>query len=212
MTRQTREWFLILDDKIRVVGLTAYPDATAAILAANHQAPWPEFRGHLVVRSNYDEDGVKIGDGQGRIAATREGGRWSGPDVTAGSGYLVEHALARRGKSPKPSYRRTSSVRRHPRATSRRAPSELAGPMREVIYIFEREGMRGGAIWLLVLSCGHPAARKRTDPKSWLTLAQAMFRPLSEKLAPRRVQCHHCGSGEPTRDPALLVKVFGGEI
>lgn len=93
MTRQTREWFLILDDKLRLVGPGGYPDATAAILAANHQAPWPEFRGRLVVRSNYDEDGIKIGDGQGRIAATREEGRWSGPDVTAGSGYLVEHAL-----------------------------------------------------------------------------------------------------------------------
>jgi len=112
----------------------------------------------------------------------------------------------------RPDYNRRSSTRRHPRATSKPRRSELAGPMRDVVYIFEREGTRGGAIWLLVLSCGHPAARKRTDPKSWSALAQAMFRPLSEKLAPRRVQCHHCGSGEPTRDPAPLVRALGGKI
>ncbi len=93
MTKPTREWFLILDDKLRLVDPKAYSDATAAIWAANDQAPWPEFQGRLVVRSNYDEDGIKIGDGQGRIAATREKGRWRGPDVTAGSGYLVGQTL-----------------------------------------------------------------------------------------------------------------------
>ena len=93
MTRPAREWFLILDDKLRMVGPKGYPDATAAILAANHQAPWPEFRDRLVVRSNYDEGGVKVGDGAGRIAATREEGRWSGSDVAAGSGYLVDRRL-----------------------------------------------------------------------------------------------------------------------
>lgn len=93
MTRHIRERFLIVDDKLHMIGPIDYPDATSAILAANQQAPWPAFRGRLVVRSNYDEDGVKIGDWQGRIAATREEGRWSGPDVTAGSGYLVEQRL-----------------------------------------------------------------------------------------------------------------------
>lgn len=93
MTKPAREWFLILDDKLRMVGPRDYPDATAAILAANAHAPWPTFRGRLVVRSNYDEHGVKIGDGQGRIAATREEGRWSGPEVRAGSGYLVDPLL-----------------------------------------------------------------------------------------------------------------------
>ena len=93
MTRPSREWFLVLDDKLRMVGPRAYPDATSAILAANDHAPWPTFRGRLVVRSNYDEHGVKIGDGQGRIAATRVEGRWSGPDATAGSGYLVDPLL-----------------------------------------------------------------------------------------------------------------------
>ena len=93
MPRSAREWFLILDDKLRMVGPRDYPDATSAILVADHQAPWPTFRGRLVVRSNYNEDGVKIGDGQGRIAATRVEGRWSGPNVIAGSGYLVDPLL-----------------------------------------------------------------------------------------------------------------------
>jgi hypothetical protein len=90
----------------------------------------------------------------------------------------------------------------------KRAPSELDGPLREVVYILEREGTRGGAIWLLILECGHSASRKRVDPKNWSALAQTMFRPFSEKLAPKRVMCHHCGSGEPKRDPAILIKAF----
>lgn len=84
--------------------------------------------------------------------------------------------------------------------------------MREVVYILEREGTRGGAIWLLVLACGHAVARKRSDPESWSAISQAMFRPLSEFLAPRHVQCHHCGSGAPERDPAILIKALGGEL
>ena len=34
MTRSAREWFFILDDKLRAVGPKGCPDATAAILAA----------------------------------------------------------------------------------------------------------------------------------------------------------------------------------
>ncbi len=93
MARPAREWFLILDDDLRVVGPRSYPDATAAILAADHLAPWPEFRGRLVVRSDRAEGGAKVGEGAGRDAATREDGRWSGPDVVAGRGYLVEPGL-----------------------------------------------------------------------------------------------------------------------
>jgi len=94
----------------------------------------------------------------------------------------------------------------------KRTPSELAGPRRSVVYIFEREGARGAAIWLLVLECEHTAARERTDPKNLSALAQSMFRPLNDKLAPRSVQCHHCGSGTPTHDPTALIKALGGEI
>jgi hypothetical protein len=69
---------------------------TVAILAADHQAPWPEHRGRLVVRSDRDEAMTRVGDGAGRVAATREGGRWSGPDVAAGRGYFI------RDQSPDP--------------------------------------------------------------------------------------------------------------
>lgn len=82
--------------------------------------------------------------------------------------------------------------------------------MREVVYIFEREGTKGGAIWWLVLSCGHAVARKRYVAKDWLAVVHMLFRPLSEKLAPKRVQCHSCGSGCERSDPWILVEAFGG--
>ena len=34
--------------------------------------------------------------------------------------------------------------------------------MREVVYIFEREGLRGGPYWRLVLECGHSVAASAT--------------------------------------------------
>ena len=107
---------------------------------------------------------------------------------------------------------KTSSTRRHSRATSPRKKSELTGPMREVVYIFERTGERGGGIWWLVLSCGHAVARKRYEAKSWSAMVHGMFRPLEEKLAPKRCQCHYCGSGSAKQDPWLLIKAFGGEV
>ncbi len=96
--------------------------------------------------------------------------------------------------------------------TRPRGKGELAGPTREVVYIFERTGTRGGAIWWLVLECGHAVARKRHEAKSWSAMVHMMFRPLEEKLAPKRCQCHYCGSGVPKQDPALLIKAFGGEV
>lgn len=90
--------------------------------------------------------------------------------------------MTTRGSGPN-----TSSTRRHARATRPRKKSDLAGPMREVVYIFEREGARGGGYWWLVLSCGHTVARKRCVAKHWTAMVHLMFRPLSEKLAPKRV-------------------------
>jgi hypothetical protein len=84
--------------------------------------------------------------------------------------------------------------------------------MREVVYIFEREGTRGGAIWWLILACGHAVARKRYQNKHWSAMVHMMFRPLEEKLAPKRVQCHSCGSGCEKADPWILIKAFGGEV
>jgi hypothetical protein len=105
---------------------------------------------------------------------------------------------------------KTSSTRRHSRATSPRKKSELAGPMREVVYIFAREGDRGGGIWWLVLDCGHAVARKRYVSNSWSAMVHMMFRPLAEKLAPRRCQCHYCESGIPKQDPWIMIQAFGG--
>ena len=107
---------------------------------------------------------------------------------------------------------KTSSTRRHARATRPRKKSELAGPLREVVYIFERDGSRGGGYWWLVLSCGHTVARKRYVAKHWSAMVHLMFKPLSEKLAPRRAQCHSCGAGHEKLDPAVMIKLFGGEV
>jgi hypothetical protein len=92
----------------------------------------------------------------------------------------------------------------------RRKKSELAGPLREVVYIFEREGDRGGLFWFLVLDCGHFVARKRHVAKSGRVLVHLMFRPLTEKLAPKRVQCHYCGSGCDKHDPWTAIEALGG--
>jgi hypothetical protein len=89
---------------------------------------------------------------------------------------------------------------------SKRVKSELSGPMREVVYIFEREGERGGGCWWLVLACGHAVARKRVMPS-----VGTMFRPLEEKLAPKRCQCHSCGYGHEKIDPWVMIKAFGGQ-
>ena len=97
------------------------------------------------------------------------------------------------------------------KAATRRSKSELSGPMRDVVYIFEREGERGGGYWRLVLKCGHTVARKRYVAKHWSAMVHLMFKPLSEKLAPRRVQCHSCGAGHEKVDPAIMIKLFGGE-
>lgn len=121
MTRHTREWFLVLDDKLRMIGPRAYPDVTAALLAADQHAPWPTFQGRLAVRSNYDESGVKTSDGQGRVAATREEGRWGGPDVTAGSGYLVEQTLE------------ATHERRYNLPRTTKTPTQLRREIKEVL-------------------------------------------------------------------------------
>jgi hypothetical protein len=88
--------------------------------------------------------------------------------------------------------------------------SPLAGPRREVVYIFEREGDRGGSYWLLVLACGHSATRRRVGPSEPGEWAREMFRPLSEKVAPKHVQCMYCGSGCAEDDPWILIEAFGG--
>lgn len=95
--------------------------------------------------------------------------------------------------------------------TPRSSKSDLAGPLREVVYIFEREGERGGGFWWLVLDCGHAVARKRVVAKHWTAMVHLMFKPLAEKLAPRRAQCHSCGAGHEKVDPAIMINLFGGE-
>ncbi len=81
-----------------------------------------------------------------------------------------------------------------------------AGPLREVVYIFEREGDRGGGIWHLVLACGHAVARPQHAPP----LVRALFEPIARRLAPKRVRCHYCESGLAELDPWITIEAFGG--
>jgi hypothetical protein len=104
-------------------------------------------------------------------------------------------------------YDSTKSRRPRPRA---RPASELTGPMRKVVYIFEREGARGGGFWWLVLDCGHSVARKRVVGNHWSTMVHLLMHPIESKLAPKRVQCHYCGSGAEKQDPWIMIKAFGG--
>jgi len=97
------------------------------------------------------------------------------------------------------------------RSKQRLKPSALAGPMRAVVYIIEREGARGGGFWWLVLTCGHAVTRKRHVVKDWSSMVRTLFRPIEEKLAPKRVQCHYCGSGSERQDPWIMIKALGGE-
>ncbi len=98
--------------------------------------------------------------------------------------------------------------RRSRGGTRTRGP--MAGPLRDVVYIFEREGERGGAIWWLILECGHAVARKRYEAKNWTAQVHMMFRPIEEKLAPKKCHCHYCDAGVPRADPWILVEAFGG--
>lgn len=92
------------------------------------------------------------------------------------------------------------------RRGGKRARGALAGPRREVVYIFDRKGDHGGLYWLLVLECGHAATRSRAK----VGMATLMIRRLSEITAPKRVQCIHCEAGHPPGDPWTLIEAFGG--
>jgi hypothetical protein len=67
----------------------------------------------------------------------------------------------------RPDYNRRSPTRRHPRATSRRERSELAGPMREVVHIFEREGRAAARTGDSCSSAGTLWRAKRHDPRGF---------------------------------------------
>ena len=88
----------------------------------------------------------------------------------------------------------------------------LAGPSREVVYIFERKGSRGGGYWWLVLECGHAVIRRRVVARNWSAQVLLIRRPVEEMCAPHRVQCHYCGSGSPATDPVISIRAFGGEV
>jgi hypothetical protein len=78
--------------------------------------------------------------------------------------------------------------------------------MRKVVYIFEREGDRGGRIWWLVLDCGHSVARKCPV----VNRRTVMIHSATGMRAPKRCVCHYCGSGHAKQNPSILVKMLGG--
>ena len=86
----------------------------------------------------------------------------------------------------------------------------LAGPLREVVYIFEREGARGGGYWWLVLECGHTVSRTRVVARDWTAMVLLIRHHV--KGAPHHVRCHYCGTGSPETDPVISIRAFGGEV
>ncbi len=83
--------------------------------------------------------------------------------------------------------------------------SQADRPMREVVHIIEREGTHGGALWWLVLECGHSVSRRRVVSKN---RPAAMFEPIERRLAPKHALCLYCQSGAARQDPAILIKAL----
>ncbi len=82
------------------------------------------------------------------------------------------------------------------------------GPMRSVVYIFERQTDRGSALWWLVLECGHSAVRRRYEAKTWSQQVRGMFKSVESKLAPKTARCMSCELGSAQCDPQILIDAF----
>jgi len=82
-------------------------------------------------------------------------------------------------------------------------------PLCDVVYIFERTGSHGGALWWLVLSCGHSVSRKRYVSNHWTAQVQVLMNTsLSKQSAPKRCRCHMCGIGLSPCDPNIMIDAF----
>ena len=62
-------------------------------------------------------------------------------------------------------------------------------PWRDVVFVDDVVGARGGEAWAFTLACGHVVARAKPsrDPRR---VTQRMFRPIMS--IPRRVRCLFC--------------------
>jgi len=79
-------------------------------------------------------------------------------------------------------------------------------PFREVIYIVEDSGNRGGKTWILILDCGHIAFRpKRTGSR--LSEARRFWSSPNRGLAPKRCRCNSCAVGIPKIDPKPIIEL-----
>ena len=71
-------------------------------------------------------------------------------------------------------------------------------PWREVTFIDEQRGPRGGETWVLTLDCGHTAFRpkkpSRPDQLGIAMMLGHVERYLRSREAPRRVRCWSCGN------------------
>jgi hypothetical protein len=83
--------------------------------------------------------------------------------------------------------------------------AEPLDPLRRVVYVFERTGTHGGALWWLVLECGHTESRKRGVPKMIRVLTNKKH---LEMTAPKRCRCLQCGLGSEPCDPQVSIDAF----
>ena len=101
-----------------------------------------------------------------------------------------------------------SSASMEKEAVARKRKTQLvtSGQFREVVYIFDREGARGGSYWYLVLDCGHGVARSQPP----IHCGNMLSLGLAARLAPQRVRCLWCETGSPSSDPWILIEALGG--
>ncbi len=73
----------------------------------------------------------------------------------------------------------------------------MSRPLRDVVYIEERIGARGGGLWFLTLSCGHFSAVRRRAPSFSNTVGAAFGRlSLKDFFAPEKSRCWICPESE----------------
>lgn len=74
--------------------------------------------------------------------------------------------------------------------------------MKQVEYIGQSNGPRGGRLWVLLLECGHIV--HRPGPTGYISGDWVRKKP---KPAPKRVRCAFCDAGVPSAKELISARV-----